>query len=835
MILIAAVYFLQGLGGFATFTQNYYLRESYETSCPLCIDGSQPECDVEGCHAGLALSPGAQQALKATAGLPWNYKLFYGITSDCVPILGSNRRSYICLAGILGCIGFVGLGLLGNGADAGTVTALLFLTQLSTAFCDVCTDALVAANAKLESEEGAGNLQSLCWMSLGLGGMFSNLFAGPIFEALDSPSCFLLAAIVPFLRCFLSYRFKEPGAKSKVDFTLAKMQFKKVVKTLGHPGIHRPILFCFLAQATVPYVDMFNFLVDSDSNGWMATKADGSFYNTSEFGMAPGAFDCEWFAKNDPGCTGDGQQRLNGNAWFPKPVDGAAVMTRKIANKDFQISLPIGYDQTMMDTCADADGEMVAVASAEECLAVDGQTWNGCIMSSCDCQLSRPLDDGDVDDGSCSALSRQPIGGMSEDTLTEACPTLFALGGRGACIADVPRIDPPIKMSELCPKQCHGVVDMCGVAGGDGTSCAAQVMAEAWKNCPQACQTCGSNRRGCTHFTSTFMSRINIVAYAGLFMGSALYSAYCKKMKYRTLLAGAQILLAIFSATDYLLVSFVDPTNATVFGVDARWFAIFGEVINDVMSQVKLMPLLVLAAQICPASIEATLFAFIMQNLNTGGSYQNYWGSWIMDYFGISLFDFSGLANANLMRVFWKLSPLLYLFLVPEGNPKDIVEQIDSELNIEDDDDKLSDAPPAPKDAAPAKESPFSFPALGALALIAIMPLLITSMGLSITYYAVPVLGAIIVPTLEIHYGNKLGGPGGGSSAGTGALSEGLAGGGGGMDDKIQLGGAEPAAPPPTDYSSYSNPTPQSFDASGGGGAEPTGPPPGGAADITAL
>jgi hypothetical protein len=93
LILIAAVYFLQGLGGFATFTQGYYLRESYETSCPGCVDGSQPECDVEGCHAGLALSPGAQQALKATAGLPWNYKLFYGITSDCVPILGSNRRS----------------------------------------------------------------------------------------------------------------------------------------------------------------------------------------------------------------------------------------------------------------------------------------------------------------------------------------------------------------------------------------------------------------------------------------------------------------------------------------------------------------------------------------------------------------------------------------------------------------------------------------------------------------------------------------------------------------------------------------------------------------------
>ena len=139
---------------------------------------------------------------------------------------------------------------------------------------------------------------------------------------------------------------------------------------------------------------------------------------------------------------------------------------------------------------------------------------------------------------------------------------------------------------------------------------------------------------------------------------------------------------------------------------------------------------------------------------------------------GLTLFDFSGLANANLMRVFWKLSPLLYLFLVPDGNPKDIVEQIDQELNIEDDDDdddvKLSDAPPPAEPAKGAaaaagvadQKSPFSWSALGALAFIAIMPLLITSMELSITYYALPVLGAIIVPCVEIYSDNKQGGGG---------------------------------------------------------------------------
>ena len=116
-----------------------------------------------GCFAGL--DPHQQTILLTTVGLPWNYKIFYGLLSDGVPIAGSHRRSYIFLAGLFGVIGFVGMGLIADdGANPDLVMYLLALTTLSTAFCDVCTDALVAANAKLESEAGAGNLQSLCWV-----------------------------------------------------------------------------------------------------------------------------------------------------------------------------------------------------------------------------------------------------------------------------------------------------------------------------------------------------------------------------------------------------------------------------------------------------------------------------------------------------------------------------------------------------------------------------------------------------------------------------------------------------------------------------------------------
>ena len=172
------------------------------------------------------------------------------------------------------------------------VMILLLLTNLSTAFCDVCCDALVATvwaplrrlgglcishgrstfydgflkalrtlngesecfqpgqNAKMESEAGAGNLQSLCWMALGIGGMISRICAGQLYEWLDAPICFLLAAMVPCARLVLAWRLKE-GTMSQVNISLMKMQASKLWVTLAHPGVHRPIAFIFLAGALV--------------------------------------------------------------------------------------------------------------------------------------------------------------------------------------------------------------------------------------------------------------------------------------------------------------------------------------------------------------------------------------------------------------------------------------------------------------------------------------------------------------------------------------------------------------------------------------------------------
>ena len=68
------------------------------------------------------------------------------------------------------------------------------------------------------------------------------------------------------------------------------------------------------------------------------------------------------------------------------------------------------------------------------------------------------------------------------------------------CQLDAPDHKHPGQCTELSPRgggddtaatllrQGAAGVDSCGVANGDGSSCAASVLAQAWQHCPQVCR-----------------------------------------------------------------------------------------------------------------------------------------------------------------------------------------------------------------------------------------------------------------------------------------------------------------------------------------------------------
>lgn len=148
----------------------------------------------------------------------------------------------------------------------------------------------------------------------------------------------------------------------------------------------------------------------------------------------------------------------------------------------------------------------------------------------------------------------------------------------------VPDVPVGSTVQDVCESACGANTDVCGIVRGDGSSCAARVLAQAWENCPQACESCDINKRGCLDFSSSFISRLGVVGSIARLIGIAVYAAYFKQTPYGKLLMGSIVALALCTCFDLLTVTSVDASEkgifggSTVLGVDGHVFTIFDEV-----------------------------------------------------------------------------------------------------------------------------------------------------------------------------------------------------------------------------------------------------------------
>ena len=87
------------------------------------------------------------------------------------------------------------------------------------------------------------------------------------------------------------------------------------------------------------------------------------------------------------------------------------------------------------------------------------------------------------------------------------------------------------------------------------------------------------------------------------------------------------------------------------------------------IQRIKWMPLLVLAARLCPPGIEGTFFALLMSIDNLGTLSSSYVGSILLRATGIRRTNFQYLWLTVLIRNGMRLLPLPFLFLVPNADP----------------------------------------------------------------------------------------------------------------------------------------------------------------------
>ncbi len=167
-------------------------------------------------------------------------------------------------------------------------------------------------------------------------------------------------------------------------------------------------------------------------------------------------------------------------------------------------------------------------------------------------------------------------------------------------------------------------------------------------------------------FTPEFLGRVRLVTSFASLLGVWLFQRFLKTIPFRQIFTWTTIFSSLLGLTTLLLVT---HTNRTL-GIDDRWFALGDSLILTVMGQLTFMPVLVLAARLCPPGIEATLFALLMSVLNLSGLVSKEGGALLTHLLNITDNNFDNLWLLVIIANLGGMLPLIFINLLPNQDPQ---------------------------------------------------------------------------------------------------------------------------------------------------------------------
>lgn len=170
-------------------------------------------------------------------------------------------------------------------------------------------------------------------------------------------------------------------------------------------------------------------------------------------------------------------------------------------------------------------------------------------------------------------------------------------------------------------------------------------------------------------FTPEFLGRVRLVTSLASLLGVWLFQRFLKTIPFRQIFIWTTLFSSLLGMTALLLVT---HTNRAL-GIDDHWFALGDSLVLTVMGQLTFMPVLVLAARLCPPGIEATLFALLMSVLNLSGLVSKEGGAILTHLLGVTENNFDKLWLLVLIANLGSLLPLIFINLLPNEDPPEIV------------------------------------------------------------------------------------------------------------------------------------------------------------------
>lgn len=167
-------------------------------------------------------------------------------------------------------------------------------------------------------------------------------------------------------------------------------------------------------------------------------------------------------------------------------------------------------------------------------------------------------------------------------------------------------------------------------------------------------------------FQPEFLGRVRLVTSVASLAGIWLFQRFLKNIPFRTIFAWTTVLSAGLGMTTLLLVTHANRA----LGIEDHWFSLGDSLILTVMGQIGFMPVLVLAARLCPPGVEATLFALLMSINNLAGLLSHELGALVTYWLGITETNFDRLWQLVAIANLSTLLPLPFLGWLPEADPQ---------------------------------------------------------------------------------------------------------------------------------------------------------------------
>lgn len=169
-------------------------------------------------------------------------------------------------------------------------------------------------------------------------------------------------------------------------------------------------------------------------------------------------------------------------------------------------------------------------------------------------------------------------------------------------------------------------------------------------------------------FTPEFFGKLGFASSLSSLAGIVIYNQKLKNIPLRDIFKWSCLSGTFLGLLPLMLVTHFNRA----IGLPDTWFAMFDSVILSILGQITFMPVLVLAANICPPGVEGMLYATMMSANNLSGNIGRLFGGGLTKIMGITNSDFSNLPLLLLITNLSGLIPLMFLHYIQDERKKDI-------------------------------------------------------------------------------------------------------------------------------------------------------------------